>query len=63
MNSIQMNNVGRHFKGIMAIMMSLPDSIMKALNPQFGQFLGWKDTLAKQVQKVLDEHAKNQTEG
>ncbi|KIW72614.1 hypothetical protein PV04_00796 [Phialophora macrospora] len=53
--SIRINNFGRHFKGIMAVMVSIPESIMVRLNPPIARFVDWRNTLSKQVQQVLDE--------
>jgi cytochrome P450 len=53
----RLNNFGRHFKGIMAVLMSLPESIIVRLNPPIGRFLDWRNTLSKQVQQVLDEQS------
>ncbi|KAJ9602459.1 hypothetical protein H2200_013002 [Cladophialophora chaetospira] len=53
--SIGLNNFARQYKWVMSALMSIPDSLMVAMNPQLARFLGWKGTLAKQVQQILDE--------
>ena len=62
MGSVSMNNFGRHFKWLMATMMSLPQSVTVKLNPQVGRFLDWQNTLTKQVQHILDERPGEKTE-
>ncbi len=56
--SISINNFGRHYKRIMAIMMSIPDVVMIRMNPQIGRLLAWRSTLRQQVQQVLDEQGR-----
>jgi cytochrome P450 len=54
-NAVQMNNFGRHFKGLMALMMSMPESVMKRMNPAVGQYIDWNNMIMARVQQVRDE--------
>ncbi|EXJ64851.1 hypothetical protein A1O7_01190 [Cladophialophora yegresii CBS 114405] len=53
--AIRINNFGRHFKGIMAVLVSVPEFIMVKLNPRIGGFIDFHNILRKKVQQVLDE--------
>lgn len=51
------NNFARQFKGLMTILLSLPNWLVVRMNPALGLFMTWKDGVMEKVQQVIDEQS------